>query len=221
MKYYSITTDENYGVQVLHDGIAGDSLDGKNLYKEFNKDLIEDLVLDLDNGAKMADILETGDLGLKGLIVSSKSYDLLSKFNLHSIQFVNIKGNGLDDYKFMFFNGDLTSKIDYNKSNFKLYELDIIDMEFEELDLKIPQNREGIIKADVDIVSVDIDKKIFPSNGYQFNEDFRIEDFDIFRIGHYDLNFYVSEKVKDIFEKNDITGCQFIEQKMLVSSNFI
>ncbi|MEW4923132.1 hypothetical protein [Algibacter sp. 2305UL17-15] len=213
MKYYSITTNEKHGVQVLHDGIKGDTLDGKKIYEKFDDNIIKDLVL--DKHAIKTDFLESGDLSLKGLIISSKCHNLLKDFNLHDIQFVDIQNNGLNDYMFMFFNGDLTSKIDYKSSNFKLYELDIIEMEFEEVDFKVPQDRKSIIKLDIDVVSRDIEKRIFPSNGYNFNDDFQLSNYDIFRIGHFDLNYYVSEKVKNILEENKVSGCEFIEQKML------
>ncbi|WP_179020590.1 hypothetical protein [Winogradskyella forsetii] len=215
MKYYSIQTDENNIGRVLHDGKVGDLLDSKNLYEKFESNEIRDIIP--DDNFKHTDILESGDLSLKGLVISQKFHDLIKDFKLLDIQFIEIKNKELNGYKFMFFNSDLTDKIDYEKSKFRLYELDIIDMEFEELDIKIPENRKSVIKTDIDIVSVDIDKRIYPSQGYKFKEVFKIEELDIFRIGHYDLNFYISEKVKVTLENNGISGCKFIEQKMLTT----
>jgi len=213
MKYFSFTTNGELDVQVLHNGVNGDFLLEKNIYNKFNKEEVKDLLL-VDN-VKKTDVLVTGDLALKGMIISSKCYDLLKAFRLHDIQFIDIKATGLNGYKFMFFNGDLTANVDYISSNFKLYKYSIIKKKFEEIVFAVEPNRESIIKIDIDIVSRSATKKIFPSNGYKFKKDFKMEDFDIFRIGHYDLNFYVSEKVKNALEENKITGCEFIEQKML------
>lgn len=212
MKFYKILTDsENLG-QVINTGEVGSELDSKNLYRKFQFDKIKSLYL--DTNFEKTDILKSGDES-KGLIVSHHFYDLIKYFNLYDIQFTQISNNGFENYKFMFFNSDLTEKVDYEKSKFKLYNFNIISSEFEELDLSIPNNRNAVIKTDIDIVSNSAMKKISPSKGYKFIDGFNIVDLDVFRIGHYDLNFYISERVKVVLEKKSITGCKFIEQKLL------
>lgn len=100
--------------------------------------------------------------------------------------------------------------IDYEKSNFILIE-DVLG-DITELDTPVPSNREGVIQADIEYCVEDIFTRLIAKNGYHFKEGFNIWDYDVFRIGHFDDSFYVSERVKDILTEHKITGVRFYEE---------
>ncbi len=211
MKFYSLSVEDSLGVQVLHDGKIGDYLDSKNLYESYNENIPINNLFFNDKIIK-TDILDCGELSLKGFVVSDTFVGIVKNLKLHEVQFVDIKS--LEGYSFMFFNGDLTFDIDYESSYFKLYELDIIDMEFLPLNIDIKQTRECIIDINRDVVLLDIEKKIFPSNGYVFKKGKSISEFDCFRIGYFDLTYNVSENFKNIVESNGLSGFKFVENSI-------
>lgn len=122
----------------------------------------------------------------------------MNGFNLFKIQFVDIIDWDINDYKFMFFNSD------YQKSDFILIE-DVLG-EITERDEKIAPKRDAVLRAYDEFCSEDIFIRLVPQNGYHFLSNFNIEEYDVFRIGHFDLSFYLSEKVKNTLESNNITG---------------
>ncbi len=208
MKYYKIITDTEIGFQVLELDKC-DDLINKKLYQPYPNEKIE--CLGLDKRVKITDVLSVGTSSLKGLIIKNGFCDILRNFDGHKIQFVKISGNNLDSHEFMFFNGDLTNNIDYGKSEFRVVKKGLLRTKI--LDIAVPPNRDDVVRIDVEECSDSIFNEIEPANGYHFLPDFDLSKYDIFRIGHFDLNFYVSEKVKDALEKNNITGCEFIEQE--------
>ncbi|UUC46483.1 hypothetical protein [Flavobacterium cerinum] len=211
MKIFKLLVSPDNGFQAITDSPPQDLLE-RDLYTEYKFNSIDSIRLDLDKGAKITDVLNVGTINLDGFPIRNKFCDILNDFNLFKIQFVDIIDRDLNDYKFMFFNSDLTYNIDYQKSDFILVE-DILG-DITELDEKIAPNRDAVLKAYDEFCSEDIFNRLVPQNGYQFLSDFNIEEYDVFRIGHFDLSFYVSEKVKNALESNNITGVEFIEQPL-------
>ena len=209
MKIYKLIVDTDNGFQAVLD-IAPKELLPKDIYKDYSKDFIDCLILDLDKGKKITDVLNVGTLGLDGFPIKIKYYELLKKYNLLKIQFVDIIDKDLKDYKFMFFNSNITDKLDYQKCDFYLVEDMLGDIT--ELDTKINPTRKGVIEADLEFCVEDIFAKLIPRNGYHFLPGFNINEYDVFRIGHFDLYYYVSERVKTELENNNITGVKFVEQ---------
>jgi hypothetical protein len=58
------------------------------------------------------------------------------------------------------------------------------------------------------------DRKIRPKNSYYFIDGFNIFEYDVFRIGYFDKTFYVSERLKNELEENNITGVEFFEEPL-------
>ena len=206
MKIYRLSIDAGNGIQAITDSPPKELL-CKNLYSEYEYKTINSIRLNLDRGSKITDALSIGDLSLQGFPLRAKFCDIIQDFNLNKIQFVDIIDKDLKDYKFMFFNSDLTYQLDYEKSNFILIEDFLGDIEV--LDNNIPKNREAVIKTYID--NFEPLSFIIPQNGYHFIEGFNIYEYDVFRIGQFDDSFYISERVKKALEANNITGVVFTE----------
>ncbi|MCD1116201.1 hypothetical protein [Chryseobacterium turcicum] len=211
MKIYRFYVSSENGFQAVTDLPPRELLE-RNLYTEYPFNNIDSIRLDMDEGTEMADVLKVGTTMLHGFPIRNKFYDILKNFNLFKIQFVDIIDRDLKDYKFMFFNSDLTYDFDYQKSDFILIE-DILG-NITELDEKIDPSRDTVVRAYDDFCIEDIFNRVVPRNGYHFLPDFNIWEHDVFRIGHFDMSFYVSEKVKNALESNNITGVEFIEESL-------
>lgn len=209
-KIYTLIVNSDNGFQVILNDKVPQELLPKNLYKPYSKQTMDCLLLDLDKGKKITDILKVGTLNLDGFPVITKVFNILKKHNQLEIQFVDIINDDLNDFKFMFFNSDLTNQLDYNKCDFFLVE-DILG-DITELDIKIKPNRDAVIEAYRNFCVENIFIKLLPRNGYHFLNKFNIKEFDMFRIGYFDKSFYVSEKLKNELENNKITGVEFEEQ---------
>lgn len=211
MKIYRLCVGSDNGFQALVD-LPPQELLGKKLYTEYPFNSINSIRLDLDRGAKITDVLNVGTINLQGFPIRNKFYDILKDFNLSKIQFVDIIDRDLKDYKFMFFNSDLTYGVDYQKSDFILIEDILGDITM--LDEKIDPSRDAVVSVNREFCVESIFNMLVPRNGYHFLPDFNIWEHDAFRIGHFDKSFYVSEKVKNALEGNNITGVEFIEESL-------
>lgn len=209
MKVYRLSVGSDNGIQTITDSPPKELL-YKNLYSEYEYKTINSIRLNLDRGSKITDALSVGDLSLQGFPLRTKFCDIIQSFNLSKIQFVDIIDKDLKDYKFMFFNSDLTYQLDYEKSNFILIEDFLGDIEV--LDNNIPKDREAVIKTYLD--NFEPLTFIIPQKGYHFIEDFNIFEYDVFRIGQFDDSFYISERVKNALESNNITGVEFAESSL-------
>lgn len=212
MKIFRVKISSDNGIQTIVD-LPPDELLYKDLYKPYIFNQINSIKLDLNRGCKITDVLNNGNLNLKGFAIKNKYIQILNKFNLLEIQFVDIIDKKIIDYSFMFFNSDITHKIDYQKCHFIL--IDDFFEEIEIIDENLPQNREGLIECAKK--NAGSDNKIIPKNGYHFEDDFNIFDYDVFRIGQFNDNFYVSERVKNALEENNITGVNFYEEPLFSS----
>lgn len=211
MKIFKLVISSDNGFQTVLD-LPPEELLKKDLYSEYKLEYITCIRLNLDKKAKITDVLNEGTLNIDGFPIKNKFCDILKKFNLLDIQFVDIIDKNLSDYKFMFFNSDLTYKLDFKKSNFILVEDMLGDID--KLDVIVPNNREGIVKTYKEYCVRSIFNRLVPENGYCFLPNFNIEELDVFRIGHFDKSFYISERVKNALESNNITGVEFVESTL-------
>ncbi len=201
MRYFKFKPDADNGFQAYCNH-APDSLLKKDLYKNYEGDSITGLLR--DPKTKLTDILNEGTLSLKGIIVSKKFKDIVLKFNIHHAQFIPINDEKLSNYYFMFFNGELISLIDYERTSFKIQEWDPNDIIY--LDATIPKNKEGVMAAYKEYCAESVFNSLAPIDGYFFEESPELNELDLFRIGYFDLSFYISERLKKELEESGITG---------------
>lgn len=211
MKFYKLTVDSDNGFQATTD-LPPKELLNKDLYTSYKFDRIDSIRLDLDRGKKKTDVLLMGTLSLDGFPIRKHLCEIIKSYHLEGIQFVDIVDKDLHDYVFMFFNSDLTPKLDFQKSDF-IFIKDFLG-DIEELDIKVPKNRDGAIKTYKKYIHESTFNKMIPRNGYHFISGFDIDHLDLFRIGHFDKSFYVSERLKHALEEAKITGVNFTESEV-------
>lgn len=209
MKIFRIAISSDNGIQAIVD-LPPEELLYRDLYTPYPFDYIDSIRLDLDRSRKLTDVLNVGNLSLDGLLIKNKFIPLLNELNLLEIQFIEVIDEKIIDYSFMFFNCDITHKLDYEKSNFIL--IDDFFEEIEIIDENLEQNREILIELAKN--NAGSDYKIIPKNGYHFIDGFNIFAYDVFRIGQFNDNFYISERVKNTLEENNITGLDFFEETL-------
>lgn len=208
MKFYRLTVDSDNGFQAITD-LTPKELLNKDLYAPYKFNSIDCIRLDLGKRKKKTDVLNMGTLSLEGFPIQKSLVQILNEFRLKDIQFVDIIGQDLGDYAFMFFNSDLTPKLDYGKSDLMFIKDFLGDIE--ELEINVPKDRNGAIKCYLKHAHDSTFNKMVPRNGYHFIPGFDINDWDVFRIGYFDKSFYVSEKVKSALEAAKATGLNFSE----------
>lgn len=170
-----------------------ENLPYKNLYKNSNLSVIEAI---LNENSKLTDILSISNTSLLGLAVRQKFKTIIEKYSLAEIQFVPIKflnKPSIKNYYFAFFNSDLTEHIDYQKTKFVLKKKSL----FRDDAIQTPihfykNNREELIIIDKEIAG-STKFKLLPKTLYYFKNKF---DYDVFRIGHYNLGLYFWEIIK-------------------------
>jgi hypothetical protein len=219
MKYYKLIletdTDKIGNVDGIQSDIVGygdrqsELLMNKNLYESIKIDEIKSLTI--DEKAIITDVISTGTLSLTGFIVNERFKKVIAKYTLSDIQFIeatffnkpDIKG-----YYFMFFNSDLTNNIDYSLTKFGVKENSFFSNKVTTSELESSQNNlKSIIELDKEYAG-SIKKAVVPVDKYVFKESISS---DVFRIGHFDLSFYFSERVKREIESNEFTGFYFVE----------
>lgn len=121
MQFLRLTVSSDNGFQAITDATPK-ALLYKDLYTPYPFKTIDSIRLDLDKGCKITDVLSVGTISLEGFPIRNKFCKLIQDLNLEDIQLVEIIDTKLNDYSFMFFNSDLTPKLDYQKSNFTLEE---------------------------------------------------------------------------------------------------
>ena len=211
MKFYRLTLDTDNGIQAVTD-LPPAELIKKDLYTPYKGSEIDCIRLDLDKGKRKTSFLQMGDLTLHGFPAQSQVVDLIRNFNLEKVQFVKITDPKLTHYQLVFFNSDLTPKLDYTMSDL-IFIKDFLG-DIEELDIKVPKNRRGAIKTYLKFAYESSFHKMVPKNGYHFIPGFDVNKLDIFRIGHFDTSFYVSETVKNVLEEAKVTGVNFRESDL-------
>ncbi|WP_339870189.1 DUF1629 domain-containing protein [uncultured Algoriphagus sp.] len=152
----------------------------------------------LNDRAKTTDLL-SNMISPFGFLLSTKLKEILEKFKLPdhafyqaSVDLANIK---LNNYFWFLPICNLSDQVDYTKTKF--YSKDA----FNNVEKLIINNHEDIVEIKP---KIGYTKKIVSENIY-FKSGFRL-DYDLFMIGGFDFNIYISEDLKSALIKERISG---------------
>jgi hypothetical protein len=162
------------------------------------------LVFELENRAKLTDILSQAAISADGLLINEKVKTVFENFNLMNHIFfpVSIKTkDGVLNYYWLHLNESFISAIDYKNSTFcwTEYELeqdsvDIISFE----DYIVKKKKNGIYWG-VNGETI----KLLPN---KFKDEI-----DLFNLGPFDFTIYISDRLKEALEKANISGIEIEE----------
>lgn len=156
----------------------------------------------LHSKARLTDLLSVAVI-YGGFLISPKLKELVEQLNLPKHKFYSAKvthGNKICDYYWMHIICDLSDFVDYEKSKFFVYNYMhdlgsiIVNSKEELLDKRVQLKQDNPGEA-LTIWS----KKIVLCNSFDTS-------LDLFEIGNFDRNCYVSERLKFGLEKAGITG---------------
>jgi hypothetical protein len=158
-------------------------------------DFIPDLRYKLNRKAKPTDFI-SGCLGPGGdLVGSQKVYDIFKKFNLGPHQWfqasIEHKNKVIGGFHRLHFVYKLESEIVFSQSNFKYAGKTIRSIESYEdyVNYRKTKDRFGLARTSKTVV-----------------ERSKFEQYDLFVIGFYDQNIYISDKLKTEIEKSELSG---------------
>ncbi|MEW4925435.1 hypothetical protein [Algibacter sp. 2305UL17-15] len=183
------------------------------LYENRNKEINFTPNLDsflLQKEANKTDVISATPLGGMGFMVSDKLKDLLTKFNLIDHKYFKasfVHGEKkYNDYQRLHFISKLYKKVEFKSSDFIISGGKEIDFNnFSDLNLKSKElGVNGEIYAK---------RLCFKSN--------ILKNLDLFFIGFFDFNTYISENLKNEIELNNITGLNIVEVVVEVSNGLI
>lgn len=171
-------------------------------FPDFNPNLDYFIV---HNKAKLTDILSNSILPTTGFLITEKFKTLLADFKLMSHQFYNAKlyyKKEFHQYNWLHFKTDLINTIDFKNSSFIIllnYAHNLGHVEISSMqDYNLKKEK---IKADNVGKTVSLwAEKITLSPSFDKQLDF-------FKIGTFDSNYYISEKLKTAIYSQKITGC--------------
>lgn len=219
MKYYKLINETDTDIVGNVGGIqsffSGKNEEEKNIL--INKDLYSDIQLkkiesiELDEKFILTDVISHGTLSLEGLIVSAKFRSIVEKYNLLDIRFVDIEFNNkknIEGYSFMFFNSNLTEKINYNSTKFGIEKVSFFSDNSSTTPIELEKNNLEGLKELAKEYAGSARYKLVCFDKYIFNEQVTG---DVFRIGHFDDSFYFSEKVYKELAESKLTGFYFKE----------
>lgn len=220
MNYYSLIPNSDYNEKI--DGllaylIAGEDkelLVNKKLYESYSgPNPIKSIVL--NPAIHLIDVIHCGTLSVKGFLVSSAFYEIVKDFSLADIQFCDVQfanAPTLDGYKFMFFNSDFTTYIDYKASHFRIKEkMPLSNSPAKYIEIEGWENIEQVKEAGKQAV-LSIFKSVVPIGKYVFSKD--ITSIDVFRIGYFNRNFYFSERVVKALNEAKLTGFNLVKSEL-------
>ena len=170
------------------------------------------IIFKLSKKAILTDFLSNSAIGARGYLVSQKAKEILIEFNLMDYQFYPViiqtsKGE-LIYFWLHLTQPDLIHEIDYRKSIF--YET---KWEFREDVIQINSYDDYLEKKKLDTKAsfgAELDKTVVKE---QFNKEL-----DLFTFLPFDNNIYISEKLKNSFLVNNITGIDIEEASNLYIS---
>ncbi|WP_133162599.1 imm11 family protein [Flavipsychrobacter stenotrophus] len=157
----------------------------------------------LSSKALLTDILSTSLIN-RGLIVSNRVKEILEKCLLPEHAFFPIglyyKNERIENYFWFHLISDFVDNIDFEKSTFYLKDYNIdeaitINSEVELRKIMKTKSITANIKSD----NVVLKNKI---------------NFDLFKIGTFDINIYISDKLKNVFNEQQITGIQILPSQL-------
>ena len=194
-RYYLDINDDNEIVPYLERIILSDY----DFYKKKKLKVVNFISFDPNN--KFTDIIFGCAFSLNGFVVSDKVRLILLKYKLLEVQFTPVVNERIppNSYYFMFFNSDLTPVIDYKHT--ELFIHDFFTQEIKPLNIKNRTELTKIVKKYSAIVGENIIAKKVCFK--------RKVDYDVFRVGQFDDNFYFSERVVNELRDNNVLGAEF------------
>ena len=157
----------------------------------------------IHNNAKLTDLLSTGIIS-GGFLISNELKDVFEKFNLISYKLYKARvyhKKVFYDYFWIHFISNLTKFVDYDKSTFFIYETFIHDLG----DIKI-SSESDLIEKRMKIKNDNPDKTITIWSKDLYLTDQFDKKIDLFEIGSFDSNFYISEQLLNELNDKNITG---------------
>jgi hypothetical protein len=162
--------------------------------------------------AKLSDLLSVSVIR-GGFLISKKLKEILEQFNLVSHKSYPAKVSykkELYDYYWMHIASDFTNDVDYNNSSFIIYQNyahNLGQIKISSKDDLIEKRKE--IKADNPGKTITIwSDKINMADSFD-------KSLDMFEIGMFDANTYISSALKEAIINNRITGCYMTEASNL------
>jgi hypothetical protein len=171
----------------------------------------------LEEQAKLTDLLSSVMLILTGLLINNKVKDLLSNFNIPNHKFYPAFVKDIKDNVYAYYwiqtsdERDVDFLLNYSESEFYIRK-DTIGIEKEPVkinsieDLKYYQSK------------LEIHQGIRTSKAV-LNKSFLSLNLDLFKVGRFSTYWIVTERLKNAFEKEKITGVSFTEAKNLTVSS--
>jgi hypothetical protein len=142
-----------------------------------------------------------------GLFINQKAKSIFEMNNLISHRFyqanVTYRGKPLSDYYWLHIISDLTDYISYSDSSFFIYkrfDLDMGDIKINSKDEYFEQLKR--LQENNPNTYITIRAKKITLTPSFFNKKL-----DLFKIGLFDTNFYISQRLRDALVDNNITGC--------------
>jgi len=171
---------------------------------------VEDIkYLILEKHAQLKDVMCTVMLGINGLLINQKTKRILDKFNLppHKYYTAYVKNYQGNVYQYFW----LQTNRDRDKSKF---------INYPKTQFYINKDIMGITKEQIDVDSIDdiekYRKQIDPMLGQAINiskavlnKEFSKLDIDLLKINRLSIDWIVSKRLKNAFEKAQISGIAF------------
>lgn len=156
--------------------------------------------LDIDNGAYLTDVLSQASISAAiGLIVSDRIKKILIDFNLtkHEYHNVDLEHSG-DNTKYYWLNlivEDIHQYVDYAKSKFYVTEFGFWERNISIISFEDLISKEKALSMNHSIFCEQlVFKKAIAQN------------YDLFIVGYFSFKIYISERLKDKLEIENITG---------------
>ncbi|MDP1803207.1 MAG: hypothetical protein Q8L81_17730 [Bacteroidota bacterium] len=157
--------------------------------------------LELNKGAKLSDLMSSQFYN--GFIVSAKLKKLLEESNVKDYKFYDIilynKEAEIKGYYYFHSASCLRNYIDYSKSTFFIGEM--LGKKIRDLKIKI-ETYDDLIKIHKDLPmghELLYPDKFYLSSRFPFS-------IDLFRLGAFNYDFFISKRLKEMIESNHVTG---------------
>ena len=210
MRYYEIETKVGLTEGGTYQLTPSSANDTEMLFWDAFPNTNPKICFELDSKTYLTDVLSQATIHPSGFIISEKLKNLLVDYKLinHKYYEVSLKHNLKDEVKYYWLHlvvADLHKHVDYSKSKFYTtmfgFREDDIEVasfgQYEEKNKKLGIN--GWIESDLIV----------------FKEDYVLP-YDLFFIKYFNEKIYVSEKLKERLEDEEITGLDLIKTENLL-----
>lgn len=169
----------------------------------------------LNSSAKATDLVSNAVIGGNGLFVSHRLKDIFERYQLPPHRFypakVIHKDKEVQGYYWLHFIADLTDYIDYKRSSFFIYK----HFRLNDGSVKIESKHDYLTKREqLKASNPEINITIWSSRIY-FKRGTKLED--LFEIGMFDSQLYISKDLRNELVENQITGCKIEETDKVIA----